>query len=96
MVDIGCTYEVVVFLFEVSCLSLSLLDKEILFPPLSSQLKVQLLKKMPIKYKARDENLDSKFYHREQSVKITLSDDDHDHEMMATAKLVMGSNRVLK
>ena len=51
---------------------------------------------MPIKYKAQDENLDSKFYHREQSVKITLSDDDHDHEMMATAKLVMGSNRVLK
>ena len=50
---------------------------------------------MPIKYKARDENLDSKFYHREQSVKITPSDDD-DHEMMATAKLVMGSNRVLK
>ena len=49
---------------------------------------------MPIKYKARDENLDSKFYHREQSVKITLSDDDH--EMMATAKLVMGSNRALK
>ena len=51
---------------------------------------------MPIKYKAHDENLDSKFYHREQSVKITLSDDDDDHEMMATAKLVMGSNRVLK
>ena len=56
---------------------LSLLDKEILFPPLSSQLKVQLLKKMPIKYKAQDENLDRTSL-PQRSVKITPSDDHDD------------------
>ena len=56
-----------------------------LFPPLSSQLKVQLLKKMPIKYKARDENLDRSRALRSLLVMMIMT--------MATAKLVMGSNR---